>query len=433
MERESWQSRIGFIFAAVGSAVGLANIWKFPYIVGKNGGAAFIAVYLICLLFIGFPVLVAEILIGRKTKSNPSRALASLGGGKAGLCIIATGFIVSSFYSVVAGWILGYFIEACLGNLTTLKAQGSAANLFHTLVASPLWAVGFHFLFMFFCVAILFRGVRKGIERATSYIMPLLFFILIGLVINGLMLPNADKALQFLFSPNWSQLTPMAIITALGHSFFTLSVGQGTMITYGSYLSDDDSIPGSCLPIALADTLISLLAAVAIFTVVFSVGAQPTEGPSLLFETLPHVFSHLPGGYFAALFFFFFVFLAALTSEISAMEPCIAYLVEERGFSRGKAVLTCGGGAFVLGIPSALSLLFLDRIDFFVTSVMIPLGGFVAVVVIGWRWGASSALRELLPEKGSPLFSFYFSLCFKYLSPLLIVLVFLHALGILSL
>lgn len=449
MSRESWKSRLGFTFAAVGSAVGLANIWKFPYIVGQNGGAAFIAVYLISLIAIGFPVLIAEIVLGRKARRNPYGAFQLLGGGKMwsmlGFLILMTGFIVSSFYSVVAGWILGYIVEAGAGSLTQFESTQGAAQYFSSLVGSPWWTLGFHFLFMLLCVLVLSGGVRKGIEKGTSVLMPILMFVLVALVIKGLLLPGARKGLEFLLSPNWSLLTPMAIITAMGHSFFTLSLGQGTMITYGSYLSKEDNIISSCFPIAFLDTLVSLLASIAVFTTVFSVGIEPDAGPALIFHTLPYVFSYIPGGYFASIFFFLLVALAALTSEISAMEPLIAYFVDEKGWSRKKAVWMTGLGAFLLGVPSACStnvlshvslfgMSILDFADSLCTNFLIPLGGFIAILLVGWFWGANHALQHLKEGaevllKRRPFLQKYFWVSFRYTAPVLMLLVFMHALG----
>jgi len=449
-QREGWKSRVGFTFAAVGSAVGLANIWKFPYIVGQNGGAAFIAVYLICLLLIGFPVLISEILIGRATQRNPATALKKIGKkrywGFAGWIILMTGFVVSSFYSVVAGWVLGYLIEAARGNLTVFTSSADAVSHFDSLMLSPWWGLSFHFCFITLCVFVLYKGVRKGIEKGTTILMPVLLLVLFILVGKSLLLPGAAKGLRFLFSPDWSLLTPLAVLTALGHSFFTLSVGQGTMITYGSYLSKEENVPGSCWPIALIDTVISLLAAVVVFCIVFSADMEPAAGPALIFQTLPYVFSLIPGGYFFAIFFFLLLALAALTSEISAMEPLISYLIDEKGWTRKKGVLFCGAGAFLLGVPSALSMnllseykifgmTFFGMVDYVCTNVMIPLGGLVAVIVVGWVWGIRGAMENLKKGTGVlftrlPWLKVYFSFCFKYCSPILIVIVFLHALGI---
>lgn len=448
MTRDTWGSRVGFIFAVAGSAIGLANIWRFPYIVGKHGGAAFIAVYLICLALMGFPVFVSEMLIGRTTQTSPAGAFRTLGRtsvwGSIGLLTIITGFIVSSFYSAVAGWILGYLIEAFMGNITQFQHTSEAVLHYADLMNNPTWSVTFHFFFLLACVGVLYLGVRSGIERCCKVMMPLLFAVLFFLVAWGLMMPKASSGLRFLFTPDWSVLTPTAIIIAMGQAFFTLSLGQGTLVTYGSYLSGHDNLIRNSLPVVLMDTLVSILSAVAVFTIVFSVGMEPDSGPGLIFHTLPWAFSQIPGGYLLAILFFLLVVLAALTSEISALEPAIAYLVDERGWQRHSAVLACGAGAFLLGIPSALSynllkshtlwgLTFLDLMDFAASSILIPVGGFFAVILVGWRWGVPQALSHL--KEGSagiferhPTLAKYFWFCFKYSAPVLILLVFLNAL-----
>lgn len=452
MTRPSWGSRVGFIFAVAGSAVGLANIWRFPYIVGQYGGSAFIVVYLICLLLIGFPVFMSEMLIGRTTQTSPSGAFRLLGGSQAwswaGKLTILTGFIVSSFYSAVAGWVLGYLIEAIQGNVSSFTSTEEVAAHHQSLMSNPFWGLSFHFCFLVICTSILYLGVRNGIEKGNKFMMPMLFFVLIFLVINGLMMPKANVGLEFLLKPDWSLITPAAILTALGQSFFTLSLGQGTLVTYGSYLKQDENLVKSSYPVVIMDTLVSLFSAIAVFTIVFSVDLQPDQGPGLIFHTLPWVFSHIPGGHFLAVMFFLLVVLAALTSEISAMEPTIAYLMDEWGWKRKKAVIICGIGAFLLGIPSALStsllsearwhgMTFLDLMDFLASSILIPAGGFMAVILVGWVWGAKNSLSNL--KIGASNFFdnkkwllAYFWFCFKYTAPILIILVFLNALGIFS-
>lgn len=449
MSRATWGSRLGFVFAAAGSAIGLANIWRFPYVVGSNGGSAFIVLYLVCLLFIGFPVFLAEILIGRTTQTTPGEAFEKLGKsrawGAAGRLTILTGFIVSAFYSAVAAWVLGYFVEALLGNVSNFKDAAGPAGHFAHLQQSWLWCSSFHFLFLLFCTSVLYLGVRNGIEKGNKIMMPLLFVILLVLTFKGLWMPNSEKAIKFLLKPDWSALQPTAVLIALGQSFFTLSIGQGTMITYGSYLGMGDNLLKSCISVVLMDTCISLIASIAIFTIAFSVQISPDSGPGLIFHTLPVVFSQIPGGYFAALLFFLLVFLAALTSEISAMEPAIAYLMDEKGWKRHTAVAAVGVGAFVAGLPCALSYSLLknvsifgepllDAIAAFASNFLIPFGGFLAVVLVGWRWGVSNALKAL--KKGiSEKFDTqiwvrgYFWLCFKWTAPILIIVVFMHALG----
>lgn len=446
--RESWGSRLGFIFAVAGSAIGLANIWRFPYIVGKHGGAAFIIVYLLCLILMGFPVFMSEMLIGRTTKTSPKGAFLKLGRSKfwsaAGCLTIITGFLVSSFYSAVAGWILGYLVEAVSGNISAFQQTEQVATHYTSLINNPIWCLAFHFLFISLCTSVLYLGVRDGIERGSKLMMPLLFIVLFFLVIKGLFMPDAGKALAFLFTPDWSVLTPTAIIIAMGQAFFTLSVGQGTLVTYGSYLRGNENLVKSCFPIVLMDTLVSILSAIAVFTIVFSVGMEPDAGPGLIFHTLPWAFSQIPGGYILAVLFFLLVVIAALTSEISALEPSIAYLVDERGWKRRKAVLTCGLVAFLLGIPSALSynllktytlngMTFLDLIETSCSSLLIPIGGLLAVVLVGWRWGAPKALAALKQGAESMYarhrwLGFYFWFCFKYSAPVLILFVFLNAL-----
>lgn len=449
MLRESWGSKIGFVFAVAGSAVGLANIWRFPYTVGQNGGGAFIIVYLLCLVLIGFPVFMSEMLIGRTTQKDPSGAFLQLGKRKgwawAGKMTIFTGFLVSSFYSAVAGWILGYLVEAISGRISGFQSSTEVATHYQSLMENPFWGVTFHFFFLIFCTSILYLGVRRGIEKGNKIMMPILFAVLILLVIKGLTMPNAINGLRFLLTPNWSSLTPASILIALGQSFFTLSLGQGTMVTYGSYLGTKDNLVKSCFPVVVMDTVISLMSAIAVFTIVFSVGMQPDSGPGLIFHTLPWVFSQIPGGYFVAVLFFLLVMLAALTSEISAMEPTIAYLIDERGWQRKSAVIACGVGAFLLGIPSALSynvlknftlfdLTFLDLMDFTASSILIPLGGFFAVILVGWVWGTQNAIFHLKNGaseffENHPWIGHYFWFCFKYSAPILMVIVFLNALG----
>lgn len=450
MKREHWGSRIGFILAVAGSAIGLANIWRFPYITGAHGGAAFILIYLLCLLAIGFPAFIAEITIGRKTQTNPGTAFRLLGKsrlwGLIGKMTIATGFIVSAFYSAVAGWILGYLWEAFKGTLTEFQSNQEAVSHYHALLGDPVWGVGFHALFLFLSVAILYSGVKDGIERCNKFFMPLLFFILLTLVVKGILLPNSFESLTFLLKPDWSSITPAAFLVALGQSFFTLSIGQGTLVTYGSYLSKKENIITSSFPVVVMDTLVSIFSALAVFTIVFSIGLKPDQGPSLLFQTLPLVFSQIPGGYLLSVLFFLLVVIAALTSEISALEPLIAYLCDERRWKRHQAVLFSGTASFLVGVPCALSTSTLRHIPvlghenileaaiYLCSNILIPLGGLAAVLLVGWRWGIASTFEELNEGsengfKENPLLRGYLRVCFRYVSPLLILIVFLSAIG----
>ncbi len=444
MKRETWKSKIGFMWAAIGSAVGLGSIWRFPYVAGQNGGAAFVILFAIFLLIISLPALIAEVVIGRKGGLNPYGSFKKLGRstlwGRIGFGTIVTGFLVSSFYSVICGWTLGYLLEALMGGVTHFSTIQESKSYFDALVASPFWAVGTHLGFMFLSTLILYFGVQKGIEAGNKIFVPLLFFILLILAIKGLTMPGGGKGLSFLFAVKWQDITPSVVLMALGQAFFGLSIGQGTMVTYGSYLRGKESIPYLSVPIALAVILVSLLAGIAIFTTVFSVGAEVSCGPDLLFQTLPLALKGLPYGYFLTILFFLLIFLAGLTSQISAMEPLIAYWIDEKKWGRHKAVFWCGLGSFLLGVPSALSFGvcksgFFDFISTLSINFLIPLGGLAALILVGWRLGIKEASLHLR-EGAGPLY-LGFSLVekilqfnIKYLSPILIIIVLIHLLNI---
>lgn len=450
MARAQWRSRLGFIWAAAGSAVGLGNIWRFPYIVGEGGGAAFIIVYLCCLALVGLPVLVAEITLGRKTKSGPATAFKKLGGGKSwpllGKMTVVTGLIVSSFYSVISGVTLGYLFQAILGNLTQFTTAGQAESYYLAMTSSPWACVTLHFTFMACSAAILYAGVQRGIESWNKILMPMLFVVLLALAIKGLTMPGASEGLQFLLKPNWTLITPPVILMALGQAFFALSLGQGTMVTYGSYVSDNENLPTTVFPIAGFGLLVSLLAGIAIFTIVFSVGLKPDAGPSLMYETLPLVFSRIQGGYVLGLAFFALLFMAALTSQISAMEPLIANMIDRFKWARHKAVMFTAGIAFLIGLPCALSfgpwrgftLFGMNLFDFIssaAVNLLIPLGGLAAVLLIGWRWGIKKGIEHL--HVGAKTFfiryslvSDYFKYTIKFIAPVVIIIILLNSLGL---
>ncbi len=450
-KRESWKSKFGFTIAAAGSAVGLANLWRFPYVVGQNGGAAFIFIYIVCLFCIGLPIFLSEILLGRKAHKNPYGAYASCSNNHklwsfVGLTTVLIGLLVSSFYSVMAGWILGYLFEAFQGGFTHIATPEKAQQLFTERVSSTGWTVSMHIIFAGLCCLILLSGVRKGIERGSKIMMPLLSILLLVLCFHGLLSTGAERALNFLFIPSWDDLSAMTILVALGQAAFTLSLGQGTMITYGSYLSKKDNILSCAFPVAILDTVISLLAGIAIFSIVFTINLPPNAGAGLFFETLPVVFQQLPGGTLLGIAFFLLVTLAAITSEISAMEPLIAYLVDEKHWKRSRAVVACGILTILIGIPSALSTnllcdvsifgyTFFDAISFVVLNIMIPVSGFLVVLFVGWKWGIKKALQEL--RNGAeetldkhPWLRIYLGVSIKFIAPLLILFAFFDAIGI---
>ncbi len=448
--RESWGSRFGFILAASGSAVGLGNIWKFPYIAGENGGAAFIFIYLICIAIIGFPVLIGEILIGRTTQKNPVGAFAALTHSKLWVSIgflgVIAGFLILSFYSVIGGWTLGYVIETLRGSLSNFHNPEEAGVLFGQLVENVSWGLGYHTVFFALVMGIVIQGVRRGIEKASKIMMPILLSILIILIIRGMTLEGASKGLAFLWVPDWSKITGQAILIALGHAFFTLSLGMGAMLTYGSYMSKQDNVVSSAALIVFLDTLIAIMAGVAIFTAVFASGLDPAAGPGLIFQTLPAVFATMPGGVYFSFLFFLLLAIAALTSAISLLEVVVAYFVDEKGWSRKGAVLVFGGVIFLLGVPSALSFnlmadmklfdkTFFDIVDFIASNVLLPFGGLMIAIFVGWIWSRTAVMAAVMEGAESlfenyPWFETLWFVFLKFIAPILIALVLLNSLGI---
>lgn len=446
MKRESWRNHAGFALAAMGSAIGLASIVRFPYLVADHGGAAFIVVYLLSLLIIGIPILLSEITLGRATQKNPYGAFSKVGKTPFwkgnGAWTLMTALIVSAFYSALSGWICGYLVEAVLNNLSSLHTSELATSHFKGLLASPLWAIGYHLAFLSASVMVVYAGLRDGIERGCKVMMPLLLVTLLLLVLKGLTLDNSSEALRYLFTPDWSQITPSVVLLALGQSFFSLSLGQGTMITYGSYLPKKTPYAWNCVAVALSVALVSILASIAVFTIVFSAGIETEGGLGLMFQTLPVVFSNMSGGYLLGSVFFILVALAALTSEISALEPVIAFLVDERGWTRKNAALATGAMAFVIGVPCALSTNvlsnwtlwgsnILELFDLVATTVLVPIGGLLGVLLVAWRWGFGNAFNELIGEspKGYEVGRLYWKTCLKYLAPALILVIFFSNLG----
>ena len=448
--RERWGSKIGFILAATGSAIGLGNIWKFPYIAGENGGAAFIFIYLICIGIIGFPVLMAEVLLGRTTQRNPVGAFRKLSGNTGWIAVggmgILAGFLILSFYSVVGGWTLGYVVESLRDSYMNINSPEEAGAIFERLSGNPWWTLGFHMTFFIVTMLIVYRGVQKGIERSSKILMPVLFFILVALMIRGLTLAGADAGMRFLWSPDWSKINAQSILIALGHAFFTLSLGMGAMMTYGSYMSKQDSVPLASFQIVFLDTLIALMAGVAIFTAVFASGLNPAAGPGLIFHTLPAVFAGMPGGGFFGFLFFLLLGIAAITSAISLLEVVVAYFVDEKQWDRHKAVLVFGISIFLLGVPSALSfnlladakifgMTFFDIVDYLASNILLPFGGLLIAIFVAWIWRLDEVYRHMR-EGAERLFETYtwfgpvWMVFLRFVAPLLIAIVLLNGLGL---
>ncbi|MEF8815774.1 MAG: sodium-dependent transporter [Salinibacter sp.] len=418
-EREQWSSRLGFVLAAAGSAIGLGNIWRFPFKAGDNGGGAFVLIYLACLVLLCVPYLFAELALGRNGKRNPVGAIRAIDARSpwplvGGLCVVA-GLAILSYYAVVAGWAVGYVLR-------DLVAAEAPDAVFARVIADPLWVVPLFGGFLFATAGVVAGGVRRGIERWAKILMPVLFVLLCLIIFRSVTLPGAGAGLDFYLTPDFSKVSGLVVVEALGQAFFSLSLGMGTMITYGSYLPDDENLIVSGGYVAAFDTLIALMAGLMIFPAVFAMGQNPAEGPSLVFVVLPDVFGAMPLGSFVGTLFFLLLAIAAFTSGISLLEVFVSYLVDETPWSRRAAAWGAGGLAFALGLPSALSqgavpalsdlswLVgdrffgpspgMLDVMDFLWGSVALVLSAALLSLFVGWVWGAEKALTELRSGTG---------------------------------
>lgn len=440
-ERERWGSKLGFILAASGSAVGLGNLWKFPYKAGTNGGGAFVLVYVIIVLLLGFSLMIAEIALGRHTQLNAIGAYAKISKkwGWVGALGVFAAFIILSFYSVVGGWVINYLVKSATGALKVSDPE-VLKGIFGGFVSSATMPIVYHGIFMIITLAIVFIGIGKGIEKASKIMMPSLFIIIIILAIRSVTLPGAMEGVKYFIIPDFSKITMNVVLDALGQVFFSLSLGMGCMITYGSYLGKDTNIPKSGIIIPLIDTAIALLAGFAILPSVFAFGFKPDQGPGLMFVTLPAVFSKMPFGTIFAVLFFILVLFAALTSSISLLEVVVAYVVDKWGFSRQKTSIFIAIAIFLVGIPASLSqgvwsgihLIgnrgFFDTYDFIASNVLLPLGGLLLCIFVGWIWKREVCTDEITND-GKIKFrlkNVWFFLI-KYVCPIAIFIVFLRA------
>ncbi|NYI50308.1 sodium-dependent transporter [Macellibacteroides fermentans] len=445
--RATFGSKLGVIMATVGCAVGLGNIWRFPYMIGQNGGAAFLAIYIICIILLGLPVMLSEFFIGRYTRKNAAGAFKVLAPGTKWSLIgyngVLASFLILGFYSVVAGWTLEYIMQAVTGSLSDKAPEAFAQDfkLFSTEIFRPiLWTVTFIGLTHFIVVS----GVKEGIERTSKVMMPILFLILLALCIRSVTLPNASEGLYFLFKPDFSKITSAVVLSAMGQAFFSLSIGMGCLITYSSYFSKDTKMQITALQVTILDTLVAVMAGIMIFPAVFSFGIAPTAGPELVFITLPNIFQQLPMGAIWSLVFFLLLALAALTSTISLHEVATAYVHEEYQITRTKAAWFVSGGVMVLGILSSLSigiwkeytlfgLTFFDLLDYLTAKIMLPFGGMLICIYLGNRVDRK-ILKEELTNKGTVPFYFFNTYAFfmKYIAPIAIGMIFLNELGIIQ-
>ena len=445
--RDSFATSFGVVAAAAGSAIGLGNIWKFPYITGMNGGSAFIIVYLACIAVIGFPVMLSEFMIGRKAEKNAIGSFKKLSPGTpwflTGWMGFLAAFMILSFYGVVAGWSLNYVFQSITGSLSGLdpKQMGDFFGGFITGTISPIiWQT----IFMALTGYIVYAGIKNGIEKWSKILMPLLLLLIIVLDVRALTLPGAGAGVEFLFKPDFSALTASGVLVALGHAFFSLSLGMGTMITYGSYISKKENLGKTAMQVTIADTVIALLAGLAIFPAVFAFGIEPGAGPSLVFITIPNIFNMMPGGMIWSTLFFILLSLAALTSAISILEVVVAYLVEEAKMSRHKGTVIATVAITIIGFFASLSMgpmsdflifgkNFFDVLDWTSANVLLPLGGLFITLYVGWVWGPKTTLTEL-SNNGELSISYLGVLMFlcRFLAPLAIAIVFLNGIGVLK-
>lgn len=431
--RAQWSSRVGFILAAAGSAVGLGNIWKFPYITGVNGGGAFVLVYLACIAFVGLPIMIAEISLGRATRQSPASAIRSLSPGSPWIGVGYLGVLASicllSYYGTVAGWALHYCYLALSGQIAGQgpeQLQAAFTGLGENAAAGVSW----HVLFMALTVYVVAAGVSRGVERWSRILMPALGVMLLILLAKAFTLSGFGQGMDFLFGFRTDNLTAAGVLEALGHAFFTLSLGLGTMITYGSYLRKEDDLVSASIMTSAVDTMVALMAAMMLFPIIFTFGLESGQGPGLLFVTVPIALAQMSGGGLLAIVFFVLLAFAALTSAISMLEVTTAYLIDDWKMTRTKSAILSGIGITLFGLPATLSTVWFGEIDYYVSNWMLPLGGFGVALYVAWRMDA--ALRRGAFEEGSALAKFYrpWVWILKYPVPVAVTLVFLRAVGL---
>tara|TARA_Y100001934_G_scaffold152416_1_gene182812 strand:+ start:23673 stop:24956 length:1284 start_codon:yes stop_codon:yes gene_type:complete len=425
---------MGFILAAAGGAVGLGNIWKFPYVAGMNGGSAFLLVYLVLILFLGLPVLIAEVMLGKATQRNPVGAFKALDHEKSpwrmiGFMGVLAAFMILSFYSVVAGWCIEFIIQGAKGAYSSSSSPEDVQKLFAALTSSPSKQILYHGIFISMTIAIVYAGVQSGLQRVCEVLMPLLIVILIALIVFAMKQEGWQKGVRFLLEPDASKLTPNTILAAMGQCFFSLSLGMGAMLTYGSYLRKEDNVVSSSAWVAVMDTGIALLAGFVIFPIVFTFGVEPAAGPGLVFVSLPGAFQQLPAGTIAGIGFFVLLLAAAVTSAISLLEVIAAYFVDEFKMDRRKVSIGFGFLCFLIGIGCAVSGNFFDILDKTSSNYLLPIGALLISMFAGWVLKREIAQSDFKDTKFAKLFGLWLS-SVRFIAPVLVVLVFLNKLGV---
>jgi neurotransmitter:Na+ symporter, NSS family len=440
--RGAFSSNVGFILAGAGSAIGLGAIWRFPYLTGANGGAVFVLVFLLCAFFIGVPVMIAELTLGRHAQRNPVGTFNMLHGGRVwkgvGMLCVLSGFMIFSWYSVVAGWVLGYLYHTIIGTFAGFVSADQVGVFFSEYVGSAGLVIFLHSLVIAGTAFVVFRGIKGGIERLCRWLMPVLFVLLILLAIRSVTLPGAAAGLEFYLKPDFSKLSSGMVLAAMGQALFSLSLGMGTMLTYGSYVAKRENLATSAAWITFFQLLISLIAGFAVLPAVSAMGQSFTEGPRLIFVVLPSIFSTMPGGYLFGVGFFVLVMIAALTSTVSILEVPVAYFVDERRWRRPNATFFVAAVAFLLGTPAALShgasdfwsrLPGLD-IDYFTVAstlfgdISLSVGSFFIAIFAGWVWGAHKGVAEVQSGGATFRFARLWTILIRYLAPAAIFVVF---------
>jgi len=441
-----WSSRLAFILAAAGSAVGLGNIWKFPYMAGENGGGAFVIIYLLCIVLLGLPIMMAEVMLGRRGRQSPINTMKALAKqenankawGLLGWCGVVAGVLILSYYSVIAGWSLSYVLESVSGSLDGIS-ETQAGAMFNSLVSNPLTLICWHTVFMIMTMLVVARGVNNGLEVAVKFLMPALAVLILILIAYSISQGNFLLGVEFLFTPDFSKIGPEVLLDAMGQAFFSLSLGMGAIMIYGSYLAQKASIARTTFAVALADTSIAILAGLAIFPIVFSYQLEAAQGPGLIFNTLPLAFGQMPGGIIFGTLFFVLLVFAAWTSSISLIEPAAAWLVERRGLTRLKASIICGSITWIVGLGTVFSFniwqtytLFgktvFDLLDFLTSNIMLPLGGLFIAIFVGWCMRESS-VRDEMAISNSTFYDLW-RVLLRYIAPVAVSLIFLRVIGV---
>ncbi|MBK1887239.1 sodium-dependent transporter [Marinobacter sp. DY40_1A1] len=448
VSRGLWSSRFAFILAATGSAVGLGNVWKFPYIVGENGGGAFVLVYLLCIAIIGVPIMMAEIYIGRSGRHNPigsmrlvaERNLSSPAWRISAVIGMIAAFVILSFYSVIGGWAASYIGHAAMGDFNGGNAE-SIGKLFGDLLASPKQLLAWHTVFMALVILVVSQGLKNGLERAVSILMPALFILLLITVGYATTTGHFGEAVSFLFTPDFKALTVNGVLIALGHAFFTLSLGMAIMMAYGSYLGRDVAVGRTAVTIGLMDTAVALLAGLAIFPIVFANGLEAGAGPGLIFQTLPLAFGSMPMGDLFGTLFFVLLLFAAWTSGISLLEPVVEWVEENTNMERTGSAIFVGVLCWLLGIASVLSLnvwadvapldmfarfegkTIFDLLDFFTANILLPLSGLLTAIFVGWFVAKESLKADLGMSDGT--FALWLNFL-RFVTPVAVVIVFAY-------